>query len=175
MKTFPSKVEWIAEHQNGDKCYYYPGTGWISARDGLVTGFDLSDVPVVPVVPEDATHVQFVGGKVQYVRHGDATCVDIWYKGAWGASCTLQKLPGTIVRIADGSLLGQGLTPKAESLWCDADDGCPTAHEIRPVEVMTKSGKLHVGLANTFAWKLSAHDIALGVVIDTPVRWRYAS
>lgn len=111
MKTFPNKAEWIAEHRNGDKCYYYPGTGWISAHDGLVTGFDLADVQTIP---DDATHIQFVGGQVQYVRwFHNAVCVDIWHKGAWGSSCTLSKLPGTVVRIKDGDVLGSRYAAKS--------------------------------------------------------------
>lgn len=119
MKNFPLKAEWIAEHRNGDKCYYYPGTGWISAHDGLVTGFDLADVPAIP---EDATHVQFIDGKIQYVRQTDMTCVDIWRNG-WEHACTLQKLPGTVVRIADGAIypvMPTASVDKVKAVWVDA-------------------------------------------------------
>lgn len=168
MKTFPSKVEWIAEHQNGDKCYYYPGTGWISAHDGLVTGFGLSDVQAAP---DDATHVQIVNGKVQYIRCVEASvCVDIWRNSAWQQACTLSKLKGTVVRIADGSVLGHGLAAKAE-----VADGTPTEHETRPIHVMFESGMTSGGKASRFAWSLAAAQIASGMTVEPIVRWRYGS
>lgn len=164
MKTFPSKVEWIAEHQNGDKCYYYPGTGWISAHDGLVTGFGLSDAPAIP---EDATHVQFVGGKVQYVRQDDATCVAIWRNG-WEYACTLQKLPGTVVRIKDGAVFPvMPTSAKAEQPWVEVADGWP-ADDARYIEVQLENGRPSKGRASDFNFG------GVGAQLSV-VRWRYAS
>lgn len=166
MKNFPLKAEWVAEHRNGDKCYYYPGTGWISAHDGLVTGFDLVDVPVVP---EDATHVQFIDGKIQYVRHFEASvCVDIWHKGAWGASCTLQKLPGTVVRIKDGDVLGSPYAAKTriqpEAAWVDV------AYNQRPQGLQNATLlEVDYGLGGT------THCAVCDAIWADVKRWRYAS
>lgn len=177
MKNFPLKVEWVAEHRDGDKCYYYPGAGWIGAHDGLVRGVDDTDRHVD--VPEDATHVQIVGGKVQYVRRvHNAECVDIWRGGTWQQTCTLAKLPGTVVRIADGSVFGSGPLPavnKAVYNWVEASEGWPTASDTRAVEVEFESGSRTTGQSHHFAWSLTSSQIACGTAIDRIVRWRHAS
>lgn len=164
MKNFPSKVEWVAEHRDGDKLYYYPGTGWISARDGLVAGFDLADVQATP---DDATHVQFVQGKVQFVRQGDATCVDVWRNGVWQQVCTLQKLVGTVVRIKDGDVFGRPFENDIYT-WVDVSDGWPTEGATRPIEVQFENGGLAIGVPSEFNF--------CGVGAQLSVRrWRYAS
>lgn len=165
MKTFPSKVEWIAQHKNGDKCYYYPGIGWISAHDGLVTGFDLTDVQAAP---DDATHVQIVNGKVQYIRCVEASvCVDIWRSG-WQQACTLSKLKGTVVRIADGSVLGGPPVPKAVYNWVDVSDGLPTEGTTRTIECQFENGASSFGTIADFNFGGAGAQLSVK-------RWRYAS
>lgn len=168
MKTFPSKVEWIAEHQNGDKCYYYPGTGWVNAANGLVRSFDV-DFEEIEATPEGATHVQIVNGLVSHVRVTEASvCVDVWCGNhRWMQACTLSKLPGTVVRIADGSVLGHGLAAKAEQPWVEVAEGWP-ADDARYIEVQLENGRPSKGRVSDF------NSGGVGAQLSV-VRWRYAS
>lgn len=167
MKNFPSKVTWIAEHRDGDKCYYYPGTGWVGSTDGLVRGFDATDFEEVEV-PDDATHVQIVNGKVQYVRYLDPlACIDIWHDGAWQKASTLSKLRGTVVRIADGSVFGSGTPPAVtrECDWVDVSEGQPSGGSARAIEVQFGNGGRAI---------VTIAELSSGPKVNV-TRWRYAS
>lgn len=166
MKNFPSKVTWIAEHRDGDKCYYYPGTGWVGSTDGLVRGFDDTNSQVVDAAPTDATHVQIVNGVVQYVRcvH-TAVCVDIWHNSAWQQVCTLAKLPGTVVRIADGNVFGSGGQPNAVNQWVDSSEGFPIGGSARAIEIEFGNGGRAI---------VTNAELSSGPNVNVK-RWRYAS
>lgn len=52
--------------------------------------------------PSGTTHIQVVNGKVQFVQLYATTLANIWTDGRWSECCSIDKLPGTIVRLSDG-------------------------------------------------------------------------